>query len=159
MTKRVDLRLVGFCMLTLFGLYGVASLFNQDEASVQTGDDGVLAGCQLEYVYDGDTISLMCSKGKVSARLVGFDTPETKRAGCEAEKALGDRATLRLRELLQESGEGGMSMSYGGQDKYRRALVVLKVNGVDVATRLINEGLAVPYEGGKRIDWCKRLKQ
>jgi len=33
----------------------------------------------------------------------------------------------------------------------------LRLDGRDVGATLIAEGLAVPYRGGARIDWCARL--
>src|SRR6186997_1902046 len=52
-------------------------------------------------VKDGDTIRLHQQRPDV--RLVGFNAPETRRAICEAERQLGDKATRRLRDLVQSS--------------------------------------------------------
>src|SRR5215510_10178802 len=52
-------------------------------------------------VIDGDTIRIGHQKPDV--RLVGFNAPETRRAQCEAERRLGDRATARLRDLVRSS--------------------------------------------------------
>ena len=49
-------------------------------------------------VIDGDTIRL---DGE-TFRLIGFDTPETYRARCPAERDLGNRAMIRLRQLVAE---------------------------------------------------------
>lgn len=113
-------------------------------------------GCTLDYIYDGDTVTLTCGGEKISARLLGFDTPEVKSPRCAAEKAHADRATLRLRAL---SKTGALTFSGQALDKYSRLLVTMKVDGQDVAKPLIREGLAVPYAGGRRIDWCARLAQ
>jgi endonuclease YncB( thermonuclease family) len=52
-------------------------------------------------VTDGDTIQ---AHGQ-AVRLVGFDTPETgSRVRCEAERTLGQRAAMRLRELVTAGG-------------------------------------------------------
>ncbi len=110
--------------------------------------------CEVGYVYDGDTVALRCGGKEQTARLVGFDTPETKQPRCEAERALGDKATLRLRGLL---ANGEASYRTQGHDKYGRELIVLKVDGIGVADTLIKEGLAVAYTGGSRISWCAKL--
>lgn len=111
--------------------------------------------CAVTFVYDGDSVALDCGTGReVTARLVGYDTPETKRARCEAEAALGKRATERLRALV---GSGALRMARQGVDKYRRPLMRLWVDGVDVAEVMVREGLAVAYTGGVRPDWCARL--
>jgi endonuclease YncB( thermonuclease family) len=47
-------------------------------------------------VLDGDTIRIAGE----TFRLVGFDAPETYRAQCLSESELGNRATLRLRQLV-----------------------------------------------------------
>ncbi|WP_371223530.1 thermonuclease family protein [Roseovarius sp. 2305UL8-3] len=111
-------------------------------------------GCVLGYVYDGDTIELKCGTESVTARLQGFDTPETKEPGCAAEAALGARATNRLRELVKS---GPLSLDSHGYDKYGRVLATMAVKGRDVADILVDEGLAVRYRGGARVDWCERL--
>ncbi len=115
-------------------------------------------GCAITYVYDGDTVALDCGTGReITARLQGFDTPESKsRARCSAEAALADRATQRLRALV---ASGETRLDRVGVDKYRRPLMQLWVNNVDVADTLVREGLAVRYAGGARPDWCTRLGQ
>lgn len=112
------------------------------------------AGCVLGYVYDGDTVELLCDGDSRTARLVGFDTPETRDAGCAAEQALGDRATERLRALVKT---GAVTLSGQAYDKYGRQLITLAVDGQDVGETLIAEGLAQPYRGGGRINWCAHL--
>jgi hypothetical protein len=52
-------------------------------------------------VIDGNTIGIHQQKPDV--RLVGFNAPETRRAQCQAERALGDKATARLRNLVRSS--------------------------------------------------------
>jgi endonuclease YncB( thermonuclease family) len=54
---------------------------------------------QIE-VLDGDTIRL----GGETFRLVGFDAPETYRARCPSERELGNRATLRLKQIVAAVG-------------------------------------------------------
>jgi endonuclease YncB( thermonuclease family) len=91
-------------------------------------------------------------------RLVGFDTPETFQAGCDAELALGERAKDRLRELVA-TGPVRLAVDEGHSDRWGRGLATLTVGGRDVGTTLIREGLAVAYSGkGRRIDWCAKLR-
>jgi endonuclease YncB( thermonuclease family) len=49
-------------------------------------------------VIDGDTIALSGLRQHV--RLVGFNAPETRNAGCQAEAQLGQRAKQRLQGLV-----------------------------------------------------------
>jgi endonuclease YncB( thermonuclease family) len=118
-------------------------------------------------VIDGDTIRIGHQKPDI--RLVGFNAPETRRAQCEAERQLGDRATARLRNLVQSSKldfefvacscpsgtEGTSACNYG------RRCGTLKANGQDVGLILIRENLAVPFVCGQTRcpptpkPWCK----
>ena len=114
-------------------------------------------GCSVGRVIDGDTVDLTCpGRGTDRARLMGFDTPEISRPGCAAERRLGLAAKARLRQLVTAAGR--IDAGYHGTDRYGRALVVLRLDGRDVAQTLIAEGLAVPYAGGRRIGWCARLR-
>lgn len=102
-------------------------------------------------VTDGDTIRF---KGEAKGtRLVGFNTPETFEAECSSERALGNRATARLREIIATSDllfenvrcscppgtEGTEACNYG------RSCGTLSAGGHDVGQILISEGLAVPF--------------
>ncbi|UYV35982.1 thermonuclease family protein [Rhodobacteraceae bacterium D3-12] len=112
-------------------------------------------GCVVSYVYDGDTVALSCDGREERARLVGFDTPETRNARCEAEAVAGKDATERLRALI---AKGGVAFTRHGTDKYGRSLIRLSVGGVDVAETMIREDYAVAYSAGTRIDWCHKLE-
>ena len=106
------------------------------------------------HVVDGDTIRVFNEKPDV--RLVGFNAPETRRAKCPEERALGDVATRRLRELVHSEpldfdyvdcacppgSEGTLACNYG------RSCGVLKAAGKDVGEILIAEKLAVPFRCG-----------
>ena len=110
-------------------------------------------------VVDGDTIDAVVppSGERRRYRLVGFDTPETYYARCDAERALGDRATRRLHELVRV-GDVRIDVHGDQRDRYGRGLATLRSNGEDVGLILVREGLAVWYSGrGPRIDWCAEL--
>lgn len=112
----------------------------------------VPGACRITYVYDGDTVALDCGAGERTARIQGLNAPETRDAACATEAALGKRATARLRALVKGAGE--MSVTRDGHDRYGRDLVRLWIDGRDVAATLVAEGLAEPYLGGARRDWC-----
>jgi len=139
--------LAAYILLTLLGLWALADHFAPHAGMSD-------AGCRIGYVYDGDTVELVCGGVPETARLVGFDAPEVKSPRCPEEKALGLQATQRLRGVLMAVDIG---ISDLGFDKYQRRLVRVMVGGRDVAAIMVAEGLAVAYSGGTRIDWCARI--
>jgi endonuclease YncB( thermonuclease family) len=100
-------------------------------------------------VIDGDTITV---NGKM-VHLIGFIAPETHDAQCKAERDFGDKATRRLRDLVQTGGLdfapvmcacpattlGKWFCNFG------RTCGTLKANGRDVGNILVEEGLAAAY--------------
>jgi endonuclease YncB( thermonuclease family) len=106
-------------------------------------------------VTDGDTIRLnTAAKG---TRLVGFNTPETFNPVCERGYALGTQATQRLKELVASGNAIELELvacacrpgTQGTENcNYGRSCGILRVDGVDVATTLIAEGLAALFVCG-----------
>jgi micrococcal nuclease len=109
---------------------------------------------------DGDTIK---SPAGVTYRIEGLDTPETFRAKCGEERALGEKAKRRLQQLMSGAGvrviESTKKVRKTGEivakrDRYGRTLAKVKIGNEDISDILIREGLARPYKGGKREKWC-----
>lgn len=110
-------------------------------------------------VIDGDTIDLEIDLGfhvKVTkrARLSGIDTYEkNSRLVFEREKAA--KATALLTNILQKKIVK-IKTFIDKEDKYGRILVEVYANDFDFENRnsvnimLIQEGLALPYDGGKK---------
>jgi len=99
-------------------------------------------------VVDGDTIWF---KGQ-NIRIADIDAPETHEPRCGSEKALGDRATLRLQQLVN-GGRVSLQSIDRDHDRYGRKLRLVLVDGNSVGDTLVSEGLARWYAGGKR-PWC-----
>jgi endonuclease YncB( thermonuclease family) len=93
---------------------------------------------------------LWIAGGKV--RVADIDAPETHDYRCPEEKALGDRATQRLIQLVN-SGPVTMQPIGRDEDRYGRKLRIVLVNGMSVGDALVSEGLVRPYGGGRR-SWC-----
>lgn len=98
-------------------------------------------------IVDGDTIAI----GRERIRLMGFDAAETYHPRCPKERALGERAKVRLAQLTRDAAIG---LERHGRDRYGRTLAVLRVDGRDVAEIMIAEGLARTYHGERRKSWC-----
>lgn len=105
-------------------------------------------------VVDGDTIRL---DGE-TIRLVGFNTPEFSDAKCERERALAEEATKALRDVLNEGPIALLRDRRNSVDHYDRPLrtVMLIAHGHErsLADEMIGRGLAEPYYGGRKGDWC-----
>jgi len=117
--------------------------------------------CKVTRVVDGDTIDVNIDLGfkiwhKVRVRMLGIDTPESRTRNLE-EKALGLASKARLKEILK-----GRQISLEcskGKGKFGRVLATVwaadKLTGedIDVNARLIEEGHARAYFGGKKVAW------
>lgn len=103
-----------------------------------------------DCVIDGDTIRMNGDK----VRLVGFNTPEISSPACSAEAAKGEQAKLRLLELLNSGVLSFAATADRDRDRFNRLLRAVSVDGRDVADTLISEGLAEPYQGGQKRNWC-----
>lgn len=99
-------------------------------------------------VVDGDTLWIRGHK----VRVADIDAPETHDYRCLEEKALGNRATQRLIQLVN-SGPVTMRPIDRDEDRYGRKLRIVMVNGTSVGDTLVREGLARYYEGGRK-PWC-----
>lgn len=106
-------------------------------------------------VVDGDTIRI----DGADIRLVGFNTPEYSDAKCPHERALAEQATIALHKLLNDGPIVLLRDRRNSVDRYDRALRTVMLVGTDgserpLAKEMISLGLAEPYGGGQRADWC-----
>lgn len=140
---------IGFALAGLVLVPSIADLVNAAMKSVDS-DQGP---CRIIRVVDGDTLSLICPEdGMVSARLLGFDTPEKYAPKCVEEFVAAEKASWALRTLIQKADR--ISLTHEGTDQYGRSLVRLDLDGVDVARAMIRAGHARQYAGGLRGTWC-----
>lgn len=99
-------------------------------------------------MVDGDTAWI----GGVKVRVADIDAPETHPPRCRAEAELGERATLRLAELMN-AGPFDVARVDRDEDRYGRKLRVLLRRGRSLGARLVAEGLARTWDG-RRHPWC-----
>lgn len=89
----------------------------------------------------------------VRVRLRGIDAPEMK-ASCQEELDKAEAAARALRDLL---GQGGVTITNLGPDKYGRVLAdVATRRTANVSAALLAGGYARSYNGGHRDGWCAR---
>jgi micrococcal nuclease len=116
---------------------------------------------KLERVVDGDTIDALIDVGfdiwvKKRIRYKGIDTWESRTRNLE-EKAKGLEAKDRNKELLEtvSSKSGYFRLKSYGVGKYGRVLGEIFImdkddNTICINDRLITEGHAYVYDGGKK---------
>ena len=117
--------------------------------------------CKIQRVVDGDTVDISVNLGfdiwhNARVRMMGIDTPESRTRNLE-EKALGLASKARLKELLKGQ-KVRLECSKEGKGKFGRILAdVVTIdkegNEININNRLIEEGHARPYYGGKKIPW------
>lgn len=137
----------GVALILFAAIYGASSPVHSEEPIFKK--HRTIVKISDIHVVDGDTIKV----GTVNFRLMGFDTPETFQAKCTEEFKLGKSAQTYMHKVLTEAKT--IELDIKGKDKYNRSLAILYVDGVDVATIMVENKLAVPYNGKtKRQSWC-----
>lgn len=106
-------------------------------------------GSREACVVDGDTIWLSGQK----IRIADIDAPEVSEPKCSSELALGNRATARMLELINEGSFELKAWPGRDADRYGRKLRVLIRDGRSLGDILVSEGLARTWSG-RREPWC-----
>ncbi|WP_272011156.1 SH3 domain-containing protein [Roseovarius sp. ZX-A-9] len=144
-------------------------LSSQTPTSVSKARHGgrIVKASEIE-VIDGDTVVVIGERANV--RLVGFNTPETYKPSCSAERDAGRRAKQRLSKLLRSANVIEFAAvrcscrpgTHGTQQcNFGRQCGSLYVDGTDVGRILISEALADPYVCGptscprRQNSWCQ----
>lgn len=139
------------CLLTLVSVMAV-------HLPTASARQGVIAGpveAEIIRVIDGDTV-LVAAKPWPSqsittyVRLRGIDAPEMKDR-CPAMRDAAHRAHEALTNLLENSPSIFLT-EISGDKYYGRILADVRLpNGDDPADKLMQSGLVVRYDGGKKI--------
>lgn len=117
----------------------------------------ILLTCLSLVVVDGDTVRCdgepLRLIGDGAPNVLGFDTPETWKPGCQRELQLGLAATDRMKELVRIPGL--KVESSGARDRYGRLLATIRMpDGRSAGAIMIAEGHAVEWRPGYRSRWC-----
>ena len=124
----------------------------------------IMTEAKCVKVYDGDTFHLGVvlpppyGATRFAIRLLGVDTPEL-RTRDSAEKALGREARDIVKKLILNKI---VTVNVSQYDKYGRILArITTPDGVDLSQHLIEEKVAVYYDGGKKnkVSWENLLKE
>jgi endonuclease YncB( thermonuclease family) len=114
----------------------------------ESGSFGKCRGMGWNCVIDGDTIRYHGEK----IRIADINTPETFEAQCASERDLGNAATARMIDLLNQ-GAFTLEPIERETDKYGRTLRVITRGGTSLGETLVAEGLAERWKG-YRSGWC-----
>ena len=108
--------------------------------------------------YDGDTITFNLPNlhpiigKKIRVRLNGIDTPEIK-GKCDKEKYDAEQAREMVGDILK--GAEKITLKNMQRGNYFRIASDVIVDGESLADMLIEAGMAVRYDGGKKAyKWC-----
>ena len=113
----------------------------------------------ITSIYDGDTFRANIQGYpeimgyRIGIRVNGIDTPEM-RGKCQKEKSLARKAKQFSVEKLR--GAKKVVLRNMKRGKYFRIVADVYVDGKSLGGMLIDQELAVVYDGGKKAkDWCK----
>ena len=120
---------------------------------------GDYSGAVFLENYDGDTIRFNLPGlhpiigNDVRVRVNGIDTPEIK-GKCKKEKYDAQQAREFVKDILQDAERIDLKNMERG--KYFRIVADVIADGDDLGELLVEAGLAVRYDGGKKNkDWCE----
>jgi micrococcal nuclease len=116
-----------------------------DQAPSATSGSGTPANAVVELVVDGDTIDVTVDGDTERVRLIGIDTPETKKPDTPVE-CFGPEATAFTRSLLTPGTPVRLERDVVGRDDYGRLLAYLyrASDGILVNYEIIRQGYARP---------------
>lgn len=119
---------------------------------------GNLVVSKIRSVYDGDTFRADIAGvhpiigHNVSIRIYGVDTPEI-RGECPSEKRKAKNAQRFVEQALTLAKT--VELRDVRRDKYFRLNADVYVDGRSVSAMLIKHGMAYPYFGETKQDWCQ----
>ena len=120
---------------------------------------GSVTIAEVTSIYDGDTFRANIPDyppiigQHMGIRINGVDTPEM-RGKCEQENVLARKAKQYTVTMLRSAKTIELRNMQRG--KYFRIVAEVYADGQSVGDGLVREGLAVVYDGGKKVkDWCQ----
>lgn len=116
----------------------------------QTIAKAIKASARITSVVDGDTVKVRFANGaKATVRLIGIDTPETKKPGTPVQCG-GRAATARMKKLAMRNGRGRRvtittDPTQDLRDRYGRLLAYIGASGTDFGRTMVSSGWATTY--------------
>jgi len=125
----------------------INSSINDDSGWVKSNYPSDCDWVDFERVVDGDTLIVQDGRQRVRVRMIGIDTPESKREGTPIQDHALD-STRELQALLSDDRTVCLIQDEIGDqyDKYdRRLSYVFDEQGVDLNAEMLRQGWAVAY--------------
>jgi micrococcal nuclease len=138
----------------------VAACTNADAHPAPTArsDPDTPANAVVELVIDGDTIDVTIDGDDERVRLIGIDTPETKRPDAPVE-CFGPEATAFTQSLLAPGTAVRLERDIVGRDDYGRILayVYRASDGIFVNYEIVRHGYATPLKFPPNVAHAERF--
>ena len=140
--------------------FGPAPLPKIAKSAKQFSFEGVQAPALVTKTYDADSVTLSVTLFGtpiiLKTRLLHVDTPELKTRDL-LEKSLGYKAKEFVQDLILNKV---VQVKFRENDLYGRPLCDITLDdGRDLASLLIEQKLAVAYEGGTKKEWTDFIKE
>lgn len=116
-------------------VFGISQLLESPTAPLPS--KGAELSCQVNDVYDGDTLEAGCDNGKLKVRMFGIDAPEM------GQKPWGNESRDQLRALLPSGS--ALRLQVIDTDRYGRVVARLYSGDQDVGFTMVRQGWAVVY--------------
>lgn len=141
----------------LFWIFLTANFFLSGYTPLEAARTyGTLQVDKVCRVHDGDTFIADIAEVhpligmQISVRIAKIDAPEMTDKRTEIKQlAIQSRDYLSMR--LEQAKI--IELINIQRDKYFRILADVFIDGVDLAAELVDQGLAKPYDGGKKPQW------
>ncbi len=137
----------GTALVATLALLACAAACESDDASTPpAASTGTLeANATIDYIVDGDTVDAVIDGRTERIRLIGIDTPETKRPDTEIE-CFGPEATAFTESLLPVGTPVRIERDTVNRDDFGRLLgyVYRADDGIFVNYEIVRQGFAQP---------------
>ena len=122
-----------------------ASACDQSSEPVVAPRTDLVANATVAYIVDGDTVDLVINGREERVRLIGIDTPETKKPDTPIE-CFGPEATAFMQQLLPVGTPVLIERDVVNRDDYGRLLgyVYRATDGIFVNYEMMRQGYAQP---------------
>ena len=121
----------------------LAACSNAQRTTATSSATGLTANASVDYVVDGDTVDMIIDGVNERVRLIGIDTPETKKENTPIQ-CFGPEATAFTQSLLPEGTPVYLERDVEARDIYGRLLAyAYRVDtGTFVNLELVRQGYA-----------------